>query len=58
MTHEQLLEAQIVLGKTALESVLEILRSGSVNKIEQKFGFFEDDSKNDWKMTIEMVEAD
>ncbi|MBJ7627453.1 hypothetical protein [Weissella confusa] len=56
MTHEQLFEAQMVLGKTAVDSVLELLQSNSVKSVEQKFGFFEGDSKNEWKMTIEKVE--
>ena len=56
MTHEQLFEAQMVLGETAVDSVLEILKSDSVKSVEQKFGFFEGDSKNAWKMTIEKVE--
>lgn len=56
MTHEQLFEAKMVLGKTAVDSVLEILQSDSVKSVEQKFGFFEGDSKNEWKMTIEKVE--
>ncbi|WP_167715834.1 hypothetical protein [Weissella cibaria] len=56
MTHEQLFEAQIALGKAAVDSVLELLKSDSVKAVEQKFGFFEGDSKNEWKMTIEKVE--
>lgn len=56
MTHEQLFEAQMVLGKTAVDSVLELSQSDSVKSVEQKFGFFEGDSKNAWKMTIEKVE--
>lgn len=56
MTHEQLFEAQMMLGKTAVDSVLELSQSDSVKSVEQKFGFFEGDSKNAWKMTIEKVE--
>lgn len=56
MTHEQLIEAQMVLGKTAVDSVLELSQNDSVKSAEQKFGFFEGDSKNAWKMTIEKVE--
>ncbi|AWF95122.1 hypothetical protein [Weissella cibaria] len=56
MTHAQLLEAQMVLGKTAVESMLELLQNDSVKAVEQKFGFFEGESKNAWKMKIEKVE--
>lgn len=57
MTYEQLIEAQMVLGKTAVDSVLELLQSDSMKVVEQKFGFFEGDSKNAWKITIEKVEG-
>lgn len=56
MTHEQLFEVQMVLGEKAVDSVLELLQSGSVKAVEQEFGFFEGESTNAWKMTIEKVE--
>lgn len=56
MTHEQLFEAQMALGKAAVDSMLELLQNSSLKLVEQKFGFFECDSKNAWKMTIEKVE--
>lgn len=56
MTHEQLFEAQMALGKAAVDSMLELLQNSSLKLVEQKFGFFEGDSKNEWKMTIEKVE--
>ena len=56
MTHEQLFEAQMALGKAAVDSMLELLQNSSLKLVEQKFGFFEGESTNAWKMTIEKVE--
>lgn len=55
MTHEQLIEGQLILGKNALELVFDILRNPNVRASEQKFGFFEGEDNNSWKMTIERV---
>lgn len=57
MTYEQLIEAQMVLGKTAVDAILELLQNNSMKAVEQKFGLFKEDSKNSWKMTIEKVEG-
>lgn len=57
MTYEQLIEAQMVLGKTAVDAILELLQNNSMKAVEQKFGLFEEDSKNSWKITIEKVEG-
>lgn len=56
MTHEQLFEAQMALGKAAVDSMLELLQNSSLKLVEQKFGFFEGESNETWKMTIEKVD--
>lgn len=55
MTDEQLIEAQMVLGKEALRLSLEILKDGSPSKIISPYALFEGDTPGDWKMTIERV---
>lgn len=57
MTYEQLIEAQMVLGKTAVDAILELLQNNSMKAVEQKFGLFEEGSNNSWKITIEKVEG-
>ena len=57
MIYEQLIEAQMVLGKTAVDAILELLQNNSMKAVEQKFGLFAEDSKNSWKMTIEKVDG-
>lgn len=56
MTHEQLFEAQMVLGKMTVDFILELLKSDGVKAVEQKFGFLEGESNNAWKLTIEKME--
>ena len=56
MTHEELIEAQLLLGKEATSAVVEILRGEGKKAVVQGFRIFEDESTNAWKMTIEKVE--
>lgn len=56
MTDEQLIEAQMVLGKEALRLSLEILNEGNTStKLVSPYALFEGDTPGDWKMTIEKV---
>jgi len=56
MTDEELIEAQLLLGKAATSAVVEILRENGNKAVVQGFRIFEDESMNAWKMTIEKVE--
>lgn len=56
MTYEELIEAQLLLGKAATSAVVEILHVNGNKAVVQGFCIFEDASMNDWKMTIEKVE--
>ena len=56
MTGEELIEAQLLLGKAATSAVVEILRENGNKAVVQGFRIFEDESMNAWKMTIEKVE--
>lgn len=56
MTYEQLIEAQLLLGKAATYCVMEILQDENKKAVVQGFRIFEDESMNAWKMTIEHVE--
>lgn len=56
MTHEQLIEAQLALGKAAIDMMLELSRTDSLKSVDQNFGFFEEDANDAYKMTIERVE--
>lgn len=56
MTYEELIEAQLLLGKAATSAVLEILKGEGKKGVVQGFRIFEDESMNAWKMTIEKVE--
>lgn len=56
MTQEELIEAQLVLGKAATHAVVEILQGEGNKAVVQPFHFLEDKPTNLWKMTIEKVE--
>ena len=56
MTHKELIEAQLILGKAATSAVVEILQGECKKGVVQGFRIFEDESMNAWKMTIEKVE--
>lgn len=56
MTHEELIEAQLALGKAAASAVIEILKGEGKRAVVQGFRIFEDESMNAWTMTIEKVE--
>lgn len=56
MTYEELIEAQLLLGKAATSAVIEILQGNGNKSVVQGFRIFEDESMNAWKMTIEKVE--
>lgn len=56
MTDEELIEAQLLLGKAATSAVVEILQGESKKAVVQGFRIFENESINAWKMTIEKVE--
>lgn len=56
MTYEELIEAQLLLGKAATSAVVEILQANGKKAVVQGFRIFEDESMNAWKMTIEKVE--
>ena len=56
MIYEELIEAQLLLGKAATSAVVEILRENGNKAVVQGFRIFEDESMNAWKMTIEKVE--
>lgn len=56
MTYEELIEAQLLLGKAATSAVVEILQGKGKKAVVQGFRIFEDEPKNAWEMTIEKVE--
>lgn len=56
MTQEELIEAQLLLGKAATNAVIEISQGEGNKAVVQGFRIFEGESKNAWKMTIEKVE--
>lgn len=56
MTHEELIEAQLLLGKVATSAVVEILQGKGNKAVVQPFHFLEDQPTNLWKMTIEKVD--
>lgn len=56
MTYEELIEAQLLLGKAATYAVVEILQGNGKEAVVQGFRIFEDESMNAWKMTIEKVD--
>lgn len=56
MTYEELIEAQLLLGKAATSAVVEILQGEGKKSVVQGFRIFEGESTNSWKMTIERVE--
>lgn len=56
MTQEELIKAQLALGKAATSAVVEILQGKGKKAVVQGFRIFEDESTNAWKMTIEKVE--
>lgn len=56
MTQEELIEAQLLLGKAATSAVVEILKGNGKKAVVQGFRIFEDESINAWNMTIEKVE--
>lgn len=56
MKYEELIEAQLLLGKAATSAVVEILQGNGKKVVVQGFRIFEDETMNAWKMTIEKVE--
>ena len=56
MTQEELMKAELLLGKAATSAVVEILKGEGKKAVVQGFRIFEDESTNAWKMTIEKVE--
>ena len=56
MTHEELMEEQYLLEKAAKHAVFEILHGEGNAVIAQVSHSFEDNTANNWKMTIEKVE--
>ena len=49
MTYEELIEAQLLLGKAATSAVVEILHGNGNKAVVQGFRIFEDESMNAWK---------
>lgn len=55
MEQQDLIEAQMLFGKLALDMILAIAKDNSLKAIDNKFNFFEGESKDAWKITIEKV---
>lgn len=56
MTQEELMEAQLLLGKTAVNAAIEILYDEGTKAVVQRLHFVADGQTNDWKMTIEKLD--
>lgn len=56
MTQEELMEAQLLLGKAATIAVIEILEGEGNKAIVQRLHFVADGQTNNWKMTIEKLD--
>lgn len=56
MTQEELMEVQLLLGKTAVNAVIEILYDEGTKAVVQRLHFVADGQTNDWKMTIEKLD--
>lgn len=56
MTQEELMKAELLLGKAATIAVIEILYDEGTKGVVQRLHFVADGQTNDWKMTIEKVD--
>lgn len=56
MTQEELMEAQLLLGKTAANAVIEILQDEGNYAVVQVLHLSGDEQTNNWKMTIEKLD--
>lgn len=56
MTHKELIEAELLLGKTAMNAVIEILQDEGNYAVVQVLHFSGDKQTNNWKMTIEKLD--
>lgn len=56
MTHEELIEAQLSLGKAATNTVLEVLQGEGNKVVVQVSYFFEDETADNWKMVLEILD--
>lgn len=56
MTEEEVMKAELLLGKAAMISVIEILYDEGNKAVVQRLHFVADGQTNNWKMTIEKVE--
>ena len=56
MTQEELIEAELLLGKTAVNAVIEILQDKGNYAVVQVLHFSGDEQTNNWKMTIEKLD--
>lgn len=56
MTQEELMEAQLLLGKAATNTVLEVVQGGGNKIVVQVSHFFEDETADNWKMVLEILD--
>ena len=56
MTQEELMKAELLLGKAATIAVIEILEGEGTKAIVQRLHFVADGQMNNWKMTIEKLD--
>ena len=55
MELQDLVEAQMLLGKLSVDMVLAIAKNPNLKAVENKFNFFEGEPNYAWKITIEKV---
>ena len=56
MTQEELMEAQLLLGKAATNTVLEVVQGEGNKVVVQVSYFFEDETADNWKMVLEKLD--
>lgn len=56
MTREELIEAQLLLGKAATNTVLEVVQREGNKVVVQVSYFFEDETVDNWKMVLEKLD--
>ena len=56
MTQEELMKAELLLGKAATIAVIEILYDEGTKAVVQRLHFVADGQTNNWKMTIEKLD--
>lgn len=56
MTQEELMKAELLLGKAATNTVLEVVQGEGNKVVVQVSYFFEDETADNWKMVLETLD--